>query len=318
VLIWIVGIAFAIGIIQKHAQVELFAAVGPLRDVGVIACIVWFLVGFVSRVQTNMIDEKLAHGGPFDRTTAEAVGKLLRVAVIVTGVLVALQTLGYSISGVLALGGIGGLATGFAAKDMLANFFGGLMIYMDRPFSVGDWIRVQEQGVEGTVEAIGWRLTRIRTFDQRPIYVPNALFMQAAVENPSRMTNRRIFETIGLRYDDADKIGRVVADVDKMLRAHRGIDQNQTLMVAFDKFAASSLDFFVYCFTLTTAWAEYQAIKQDVLLRILDIVAQHGAQIAFPTSTIHVPDAVHTAPADAATASLAARSTESRERRNPR
>lgn len=290
VVVWLVGLSGAVAIIQLRARVELFAVVEPLRDVGIIACIAWFLSGFVSRAQANILQQKVAAGEPVDRTTVDAVGKLLRVAVVVTAVLVALQTLGYSVSGLLAFGGIGGLAVGFAAKDLLANFFGGVMVYMDRPFAVGEWIRSPDREIEGTVESIGWRLTRIRTFDQRPLYVPNSVFTQITVENPSRMSNRRIFETIGLRYDDASSMAAIVTDVEAMLRTHAGIDQTNTLMVHFDKFSASSLDFFVYCFTKTTVWQEYHAVKQDVLLRILDIVARNGAEIAFPTSTVHVPE----------------------------
>ena len=204
----------------------------------------------------------------------------------------ALQTLGFSIGGVLAFGGIGGIAIGFAAKDLLANFFGGLTIYLDRPFSVGDWIRSPDRDIEGTVEEIGWRLTRIRTFDKRPLYLPNATFTQIAVENPSRMLNRRIFETIGIRYDDAARMRDILRDVENMLREHPEIDQEQLTMVNFNAFAASSLDFFVYTFTRTTVWAEYHRVKQDVLLRILDIIDANGAEVAFPTSTLHVPDGV--------------------------
>ncbi len=292
VLIWIVGVAFAIDVIQRHDAVAIFEAAGPLRDVGVVACIGWFLVRFISRAQTNIVEMNQARGEPIDPTTADAIGKLLRITVVVTSVLVVLQTLGYSVSGVLAFGGIGGLAVGFAAKDLLANFFGGAMIYMDRPFVVGDWIRSPDREIEGTVEAIGWRLTRIRTFDQRPLYVPNAVFTQVAVENPSRMHNRRIFETIGLRYDDADRVKEIVDDVAAMLRAHPGIEQKKTLMVNFDTFAASSLNFFIYCFTRTKVWEEFHAVKQDVLIKILAIVAKHGAEVAFPTSTVHLPDGV--------------------------
>lgn len=298
VIVWLVGLSVAIDIIQLRAEVALFSIVGPVRDVGVIACVAWSLVGFLVRAQSHIVTSREAAGEPVDRTTIDAVGKLLRIAVIVTAVLVALQTLGYSVSGVLAFGGIGGLAVGLAAKDLLANFFGGAMVYMDRPFAVGDWIRSPDREIEGTVESIGWRLTRIRTFDQRPLYVPNAVFTQIAVENPSRMWNRRIFETVGLRYDDADSIGPIVRDVDAMLRAHPGIDQDRTLMVNFDKFAPSSLDFFVYCFTKTTEWQAYHALKQDVLLRMLAIVAQHGASVAFPTSTVHVSDTIRFAATD--------------------
>jgi len=210
--------------------------------------------------------------------------------VLITATLVALQTLGYSVSGVLAFGGVGGIAIGFAAKDLLANFFGGLMIYLDRPFAVGDWIRSPDREIEGTVEEIGWRLTRIRSFDKRPIYVPNAMFATIALVNPSRMSHRRIYETIGIRYQDVDKMAAITRDVKAMLGGHPEIDASQTLIVNFNAFAPSSLDFFVYTFTKTTNWVHYHEVKEDVLLRILAIVAAHGAEVAFPTSTVHVPD----------------------------
>jgi MscS family membrane protein len=222
----------------------------------------------------------------------DAIAKLLRLSVLITAALVALQTLGFSVSGVLAFGGIGGIAVGFAARDLLANFFGGLMIYMDRPFAVGDWVRSPDRNIEGTVEEIGWRLTRIRTFDSRPLYVPNSVFTNIAVENPSRMQNRRIYETIGVRYDDATKVGAIVKDVTEMLNSHPEIQTDRTLMVNFTTCSASSLDFFIYCFTRTAVWAEFHRVKQDVLLKILEIVDKHGAEVAFPTSTIHVPDGI--------------------------
>jgi MscS family membrane protein len=106
------------------------------------------------------------------------------------------------------------------------------------------------------------------------------------------MTNRRIYETIGVRYDDADKVKHIVADVEKMLRSHEAIDTNNTLMVNFNAFASSSLDFFIYCFTKTTDWAEFHQIKQDVLMKILDIIEAHSAECAYPTSTIHIPESL--------------------------
>jgi len=219
-------------------------------------------------------------------------GKLLRASIIISAVLIAMQMFGFSISGVLAFGGIGGLAVGFAAKDLLSNFFGGLMIYLDRPFSVGDWIRSPDREIEGTVEDIGWRLTRIRTFDKRPLYIPNGIFATISVENPSRMLNRRIYETIGLRYDDINSMGAIVNDVKAMLQDHPEIDTTQTLMVNFNSFAASSVDFFIYTKTKTTNWAKYHGIKQDVLLKVAAIIASHNAEIAFPTSTLHIADEV--------------------------
>ena len=291
-LIWVVGITFAAEIVGAEADVELFDAVGPLRDIGVIVAIAWFLIRLVRRVEANIVALHEQDEKPYDRTTVDAIGKLTRVSILITAGLVMLQTLGFSISGVLAFGGIGGIAVGFAAKDLLANFFGGLMIYLDRPFAVGDWIRSPDRDIEGTVEEIGWRLTRIRSFDKRPIYVPNATFTSIAVVNPSRMTNRRIYETIGLRYDDIGVMDAVVRDVRAMLEAHPEIDTDQTLIVNFNAFAASSIDFFVYTFTRTTQWVRYHEVKHEVLLKIAEIIAGHGAEIAYPTSTLHVPEGV--------------------------
>lgn len=285
---WILGLAFAARIVDARADVAIFEGIAPVRTVGVIFCIAWFLIGFIRNAQTNVIELRKAKGEPVDHTTVEAIGKLLRLSVIITAVLVGLQNLGFSVSGVLAFGGIGGIAVGFAAKDLLANFFGGLTIYLDRPFSVGDWVRSPEKEIEGTVEYIGWRLTRIRTFDKRPLYVPNAVFTQITVENPSRMTNRRIKETVGVRYDDVGKVAGIVEDIKTMLRSHPEIDQNQVVIVNLLSFGPSSLDIMVYTLTRTTAWVRFHEVKQDVMLKIADIVAAHGAEIAFPTRTLHV------------------------------
>lgn len=292
-LIWILGISFAAEIIHTQTEAVIFSAIKPIRDVGVIIAITWFLIRFAKRVEENII--KYAHEGEkdIDITTVDAIAKLVRISIMITAALVVLQTMGYSISGVLAFGGIGGIAIGFAAKDLLANFFGGFMIYMDRPFAVGDWIRSPDRDIEGTVESIGWRLTRIRTFDKRPLYIPNSTFTSIAVENPSRMTHRRIYETIGIRYDDAEKMSSIITKVKAMLTEHNEIDQSQTMIVNFNKFAPSSLDFFVYTFTRTTNWIKYHEVKQDVLLKIINIIENEGAQCAFPTSTIHIPDAIN-------------------------
>lgn len=283
VLIWVLGFSLA-------AKVVKWDFVVPLRNLGVIIVVAWSLVRLITYVEQKIITRRLAEGIDIDRTTADAITQLLKISVTITAALVALQTMGFNISAVLAFGGIGGIAVGFAAKDLLANFFGALMLYLDRPFSVGDWIRSPDRNIEGTVEKIGWRLTIIRTFDKRPLYVPNSVFSNIAVENPSRMDNRRIYETIGVRYADATVLPAIVAEVKKMLQAHPDIDAQQTLMVNFNAFAPSSLDFFIYTFTHTTDWIKFHAIKQDVLFRINEIISAHHAEVAYPTSTVHLPD----------------------------
>ncbi|MDR2113031.1 MAG: mechanosensitive ion channel family protein [Candidatus Accumulibacter sp.] len=294
-LAWVVGISFAGQVVQAQTDAAILAFVHPARIVGVIACLSWFMVRFIGNAKAVIVSRRLARGQEVDNTTAEAIAQLLRIAVMIATFLTILQSLGFSIEGVLAFGGIGGIAIGFAAKDLLANFFGSLMIYFDRPFAVGDWIRSPEKQIEGTVEAIGWRLTRIRTFDKRPLYVPNSVFTSITVENPSRMSHRRINETIGVRYDDLGEVAGIVEDIRAMLRAHQGIDQNQSTIVNFVQFNESSLDIMIYTFTITTAAVEFHTIKQDVLLKIADIIARHGAEIAFPTRVnylAHLPPPV--------------------------
>ena len=292
--VWVVGVSWAAEIVGGNAQAEVFQYVGRVRDVAVIWLLVWFALRFIRFVEARIRDDSDAGDAEsrrVDRATAAAITKLLRATVIITGVLLVMQALGFSIAGVLAFGGIGGIAVGFAARDMLANFFGALMVFLDRPFSVGDWIRSPDKDIEGTVEEIGWRLTRIRTFDQRPLYVPNSVFTSLTVENPSRMTNRRIYETIGVRYDDLAELPAIVQEVEAMLRGHPDIDASRTLMVNFVTFGPSSLDFFVYTFTKTVQWEAFHAIKQNVLFRIADIIEGHGAEIAFPTQTLHMAEA---------------------------
>lgn len=289
-LMWIVGITYAAEIVAQQTETSVLQAAGPIRDVAVVAMIAWFLIRLIRRVEANVLAYREARGEKVDHTTVDAIAKLLRLSVLITASLVVLQTLGFSISGVLAFGGIGGIAIGFAAKDLLANFFGGLMIYLDRPFSVGDWVRSPDREIEGHVEQIGWRLTQIRTFDKRPLYIPNSAFANIAVENPSRMSHRRIRETVGIRYDDAAQMRVIITDVKQMLLEHPEIDSTQTMIVNFDSFGPSSLDFFIYTFTRTTNWIHYHEVKQDVLLKVLDIIEGHGAEVAFPTTTVHVPD----------------------------
>lgn len=290
IFVWLNGLLWATEVVRQVSNEPIFNFIEPLREVSFIVIFAWFMTGLINKGELTIQSPKRV-AKPLDATTASALGKLLRLSVLITTGLVVLQTLGFSISGVLAFGGIGGIAVGFAAKDLLANFFGGLMIYMDQPFRVGDWVRSPDKEIEGTVENIGWRLTCIRTFDKRPLYVPNATFATISVENPSRMTNRRIFENIGVRYADGGKVATIVKEVKEMLRSHPDIAADLTMIVNVNRFAASSIDFMVYTFTKTTNWVEFHGIKEDVMLKIMEIIEDNGAEIAYPTQTIHLESA---------------------------
>lgn len=282
---------YVLGLMQATAFLDvdttLVHTVVILTFIGSVA---WFALRLISNAQQNLMElaQAATEEERWDPTTVLAIGKLLRLSVAITAILIALDQVGVNISAALAFGGIGGIAVGFAAKDLLANFFGGLMIFMDRPFVVGEWIRSPDREIEGTVEYIGWRLTRIRTFDKRPLYVPNSVFTTIAIENPQRMLNRRIYETIGIRYDDIGVMDAITRDVEKMLRDHPEIDTSRLLMVYFNAFGPSSVDFFVYTFTKTTNWQHFHKVKHEILLKISEIITGHGAEIAYPTSTLHI------------------------------
>jgi MscS family membrane protein len=288
VLIWLAGISFALHLIHRQTGEQLLEYVAPARDIGVVICSAWFLFKFIREAANRMIASSTQAGIEVDRTTVDGLSKVSRIVVIVVAALIVMQTLGFSISGVLAFGGMGGIAVGFAAKDLLANLFGGLMIHLDRPFKVGEMVRSPEKEIEGKVEHIGWRQTIIRSPNMTPIYVPNALFTSIVVENSSRMSHRRIRETIGLRYDDLDKMGIIVEEVRTMLQNHPDIDAQQETVVALDQFADSSVNLIVQAFSKSTRLAQFHAVKQDLLLKVAAIIARHGAEMAFPTRTLYL------------------------------
>lgn len=236
----------------------------------------------------NFVKNKEKNALEVDKTTAGAILKLIKLLIIVFAALVCLQNLGISVSGFLAAGGVGGLVIGFAAKDLLANFFGGLTIYLDKPFKVGDWIRSSEINVEGVVEYIGWRHTRIRSFNKNPIYIPNASFTTIVVENPSRMLYRRIRETIGIRYCDITKMQVITDDIRDMLDNHEEVDKENPSMAYFVSFGPSSVDFMVSALIPNQEWHHFSKVKHEILLKISEIIEGHGAEIAFPTRTVHI------------------------------
>lgn len=290
-LILIQGLCLAAEVSNDYMAGDLFSTgnINLVRQLSVVVLIAVFLVRFVALMEVatvQRVQQQPPGKSRLDVTTITAIAKLLRLSVVISAVLIALPTMGIEITALLAAGGVGGIAIGFAAKDLLANFFGGLMIYLDRPFVIGDWIRSPDRNIEGTVEDIGWRITVVRTFDKRPLYIPNSAFANMALENPSRMSHRRIHETIGIRYQDAGRMDAIVAEVRAMLESHPDIDATQTLIVNFNTFAESSLNFFIYTFTRTTNWVRFHEVKQDVLLKVVAIVHRHGADFAFPTVTV--------------------------------
>ncbi len=285
------GILMAAQVLEPHTAAIFFdvSALQLAQQLLLVITVTWFAFRLVTGFEKAFVHQRQLRNEEYDITTVSILGRIVRIAVVLTSILTALGILEIPISGLLAAGGVGGIAIGLAARDLLANFFGGFMVFMDRPFSVGDWVRSPDRDMEGVVEKIGWRVTTIRKFDRRPMYVPNATFTTITVENPSRMTHRRIFEHVGVRYDDFGQLRAIVDDIREMLMNHEALAIGETTtMVHFNHFGASSLDIMVYCFTRTVVWAEYHQVREDVLIRIGEIIESHGASIAFPTRTLKI------------------------------
>lgn len=290
VVIWFLAIISIADTFNKHKGAFALEFLAPASKVGIILCVTWFLIRLINYVAKDVIIKRKNNGENVDYTTVDAISKLARLIVFALALLIILQNLGFSISGLLAAGGVSGIVLGFAAKDSLANFFGGFSIYMDRPFGVGDWIKSPDRQIEGIVEQIGWRQTKIRTFSKTVLYVPNSLFSNIILENPSRMTSRKIDEVIKLRYEDIDKIKTITEDLKKVLENDDKLEQKEGVAVNFNTIGTSSLDVNVLVFTKTTSYNEYIKVKQDVLLKIADVIYKNKAQFALPTSNIFKSD----------------------------
>lgn len=294
-IIWGAGIFFSAEVITAETNCMSIDIVAAARNIFLIGALALALLFFKRTVEERLLAET---SDVNNRAIIDICSRIGTIAIIVISSLMVLDIFGVPLRALLAFGGLGGLAVSWAAKDVIANFFGGLMIYINRPFFIGDWIKSPNKNFEGVVENIGWYMTQIRTFERRPTYIPNALITDAIVENPGRMYNRRIKTSVGLRYCDIDAVEPVAKEIEQMLKDHPDIDQKQILMVHLIDFGPSCLDIQVYTFTKTTNWARYREVQQDVLLKIAKIVSDNGAELAYPTQTLHLQnDQPGTAPA---------------------
>jgi len=196
--------------------------------------------------------------------------------------------MGFNLHALLAFGGAGGVLVGFAGKDLLANIIGGLMIYMDKPFAIGDWISSKDKEIEGYVEYIGWRQTRILSLKYVPLYVPNSLFSVIVIENNSRMQARVIDELMSVRYLDIDKIEKITSEVTTMLKKHPGINKKCRLIATFMKTTNGLLSLRIHAFTIAIDFFRHHETKQDVLLKAIQIIKSNGAEVSYSTNTVYL------------------------------
>lgn len=219
-----------------------------------------------------------------------------KIVVWILAILMVLQNMGYSISGLIAGLGVGGLAVALAAQKTLSDVFGSIMLLVDRPFVLGDWVQSPDKEIEGIIERIGFRSTRIRTFEQTVVSIPNSRLADFVINNISQRPARRVWITVGVTYDTTvDQMREAVSRIDRLLRTHPEVDQKSTILVNFTDFGDSSLNIMVYYFANTIVWAEYLRIRETINLSIMEILEDLGLTIAFPTRTVylHTPKPDH-------------------------
>ncbi|UCZ51901.1 mechanosensitive ion channel family protein [Bacillus shivajii] len=221
-----------------------------------------------------------------DQILLPFVSKLIRFAIIAMAIAIIADVWEYNVSGFVAGLGLGGLAFALAAQDSISNFFGGVVIITEKPFTIGDW--VSTPSVEGIVEDITFRSTKIRTFADTLVTVPNSTLANESIQNHSRMEKRQITFSLGVTYSTPrEKVETCVRRIDEMLRNHDEVDQ-ELIMVRFTEFNESSLDLFLYFFTKTTAWVKHLEVKEDINLKMMQILEEEGVSIAFPSRSIYM------------------------------
>jgi MscS family membrane protein len=194
------------------------------------------------------------------------------------------------VAAVLGSLGLVGMAVALGAQDLIKNMFAGLTIFLDRIFEKGNWIKTPD--VEGNVEEIGFRATKVRQFDKALVTIPNSKLGNEALINFSRMTQRRIYWRIGVEYRTTkEQLASIIKDIREYLQSHPDFETDPTKTKTFvylDSFGASSIDILLYCFTKTTAWGEWLAVKEVLAYKVKEIVEGHGAAFAFPSTSLYV------------------------------
>lgn len=260
---------------------DLFAVAGVLA-------FGWFLMSWKHNVVKQMILKSKRREIVFDQGKISAIDKLCTVIILFFIMLLLLEATDRGMNTIIAFGGIGGLALAFASQEVIANFFGGFMIYLTQPFTVGDWISIPDHSIEGVVEDIGWYMTRVRSLDKRPIYIPNSIFTRLIVITPSRMSHRVFKETINLRNQDLPKIKKIAQEIKEMLQQHFEIDRSQSVIARLACFGTYSADICISACTTVIDNEGFLKVKEDLLFKIAEIIEKNDAAFATPSQNIDI------------------------------
>ena len=288
-LIFISTVMFFAFITQKNLMAEyplLLSFVIKMYRLTIILCIIYFIYAAVPVIMSAFNRLKHPDSILLDDTLLIFFAKIIKAVIVIIAVLIVLGEFGVNINGLITGVGLGGLTFALAAQDTASNIFGGLVIISDKPFAVGDWI--QTASIEGTVEDISFRSTRIRTFDDALLVVPNSTLSSASITNWSKMNKRKVKFNIGLTYNTApSQVKNIIADIETFLNSHKDI-VSDTPLVKLDEFGSSSLNIMVMFFTSQTSLAELKRVREEINYEILDVVHRHESSFAFPSTSVYM------------------------------
>lgn len=286
ILLWILGVILVLEVAARRFEFSFFDGyLNAFRATGVVCVLAWVLLRWKKEFQYTLL-HKDRTVQKLDRGFVHVIGKFLSILILLISAMIILQIWGLDIGPLIAFGGIGAAGVAFAAKDVIGNFFGGLMLHLTRPFVIGDQIVLNDRKVEGYVEEIGWYLTCVRDKEKRPVYLPNALFSTVLVINNSRMTHRRIEQTIGVRFEDFGNIAGIAEEVRVAIAAHPAIDTHLPVLVVLNAISAYTLDLYIDVYTLSTRYDQYLLVKQEVLMSAYRAIVSKGAEVPCPIMQI--------------------------------
>ncbi|HJK97638.1 MAG TPA: mechanosensitive ion channel family protein [Polyangiaceae bacterium LLY-WYZ-14_1] len=281
--LWFVA-AQVLALPQEPVALETYVLQG--LEVAFWVAAIWLAFRLVDVLAASMSRAADRTSSKLDDQLIPLIRRTLKLVIAVTAGVMIVQNLGYSVTSLVASLGVGGLALALAAKDTVANLFGSLVIFTDRPFQIGDWIQFGD--VEGTVEEVGFRTTVVRRFDKASVMVPNATFSSEAITNFSRRNVRRIVLNVGVSYATTGaQMQELLRRIRALVTSHPEIDQGFHF-VHFVGFGDSSLDVQVYCFTRSAVWTEFLAAQEDLMLQVMGIVEELGLEFAFPSRTVYL------------------------------
>lgn len=281
------GVYTAANVLKMDDAIDVFASRVFL---GLTIMVVFWGLVRVLDVVADIFQEIAERKGSTIATFMPLIKKTTRLFVCMVGAVMVIDNLGYSISGIIATLGIGGAAFAFAAKDTIANLYGSLALALDRPFKVGDWIQVGDV-IDGDVEEIGLRSTRVRSWPKTVLSIPNHVLANETINNWSEMPKRRVKQYVGVTYSTtADQMNTLVEDIRQLLKEDEGVQQD-FILVNFTDFGDSSLQILVYYFTTSIKWLEHMDVRQRVNMKIMRAVEARGLSFAFPTRTLHLASA---------------------------